>query len=244
MKNPEKYIKEYLQRLTFDFIYLKSIFKDFRSFHEWIKHNGFKDLKGSDHFFSMYIYSNKRILCIDTCKLVSNIDRKNINDFLTRAFEAYSKISPSVYDPKNTTGSSDRRVISKVEYGKLIIKQRSELSKHNNTIQTLLKLRNKAYAHNDPRYFINRKSAEESFPMNFDELESLYVSVAEILRKHHSMIFESDMDMELHALGRVTEVIKRLRAFRRFRENKKLIELGIKNHVFLNDDYDAEDIFL
>jgi len=243
MTDPKTEIQEYLNRLILNFIYVRSLNKQITLFLNWLKTNGDDGIKGCSHFFSLFFYSSKRTLCIDTYKLVSKREKRGIFDLLNKAKSSYNSLAPSEYIGWSEELQSERRFLKKKEYIELIDTHVEELNSHETIIETLTNLRDGGFAHSDIKYFRNPKQLEIDYPLNWAEIESLYNTLAKILKKHHSLINHSDMSMELVAGSDIDTILNRSRGFERFWQNKELKRLSIKKYVFLRDDYDENDIF-
>lgn len=244
MIEPKVEIQEYLDRLIRDFIYLKSLYRQIVLFLDWLKTNGDEGIKHSSHFFYLFFYSSKRTVSLNTYKLVSNREKRGINDWLTKARENYKALLPSVYIGWSDELQSERKVISEKEYREIIDEHFSMLAEHEKIINNLTALRDKGFAHSDKKYFSDPSLLEKDYPINWIELESLYKTIAVVLRKHHSFINHSDISMELVTGSDIDTILNRSRGFERFWRNKELNKLLIKKYVFLRDEYDEEDIYL
>ena len=244
MTEPRKELQEYLERLIQDFIYLKSLYKQISLFLDWLKINGEEGIKHSSHFFYLFFYSSKRTVCLNTYKFVSTREKRGIYDWLDKAKGNYKALSPSVYEGWSEELQSERRIISENDFHEVITTHISLLNEHEKIIENITALRDKGFAHSDKKYFKNPSLLENDYPINWDELESLYNTIALILRKHHSLINHSDMSTELVTGSDIDTILNRSRGFERFWRNKELNKLSIKKYIFLRDDYDEEDIFL
>ncbi|MCH8491127.1 MAG: hypothetical protein LAT81_14530 [Oceanicaulis sp.] len=244
MENPKKELQDYLFRLIVNFIYVRSLLKQITLFLDWLKTNGEMGIKGCSHFFSLFFYTSKRTLCLDTYKLISFREKRSIYDWLVKAKESHSSLLPSEYVGWSDDLKSDRKVLSKKEYVELIDSQIEELNSHEIIAETLTALRDGGFAHAEKKYFSNPRQLEIDYPLNWIEIEALYTTIEKILRKHHSLILNSDMSMELVTGSDIDTVLKRSRGFDRFWKNKEINKMNLKKYVFLQDEYHEEDIYL
>ena len=244
MENPEKQLKEYLERLVYNFIYLRSLYKQISLFLEWLESNGDDGIKHSSHFFSLFFYSAKRTVCLDTYKLVSIREKISIFDWLNKAQEHFSSLDPSEYVGWSDERQSERKSLTEEEYHKIIHDHIDELNEHEEIIKNLTSIRDKGFTHTEKKYFKKPELLERDYPIDWNLLENLFSTISKILRKHYSLINNSDMSMELVSGSDIDTILNRSRGFERFWRNKNLNELGLKKFVFLRDDYDEDNIYL
>lgn len=244
MQNPEKELKEYLGRLVQNFIYLKSLYKQISLYLDWRKSKGLEGIEHSSHFFNLFFYSAKRTLCLDTYKLISTRESRGILDWLNKAEIHFNSLNPSIYVGWSEKRKSERRSLTKKEYQEIIHQQIDELNHHQEVIDNITAMRDKGFTHTEPKYFNNPDLLEHDYPINWELLENLFLTISQVLRKHYSLINNSDMSMELVTGSDIDTIINRSRGFERIWRNKKLNELGLKKYVFLRDDYDEDNIYL
>lgn len=244
MQNPEKELKEYLSRLVYNFIYLRSLYKQISLYLDWRKSKGGEGIQHSSHFFNLFFYSAKRTLCLDTYKLVSSREKRGIYDWLSKAEEHFKSLSPSIYVGWSEERQSERKTLNKEEYQEIIHQQIDELNQHQKVIDNITAMRDKGFAHTESKYFKNPDLLERDYPIDWELLENLFSTISKVLRKHYSLINNSDMSMELVSGSDIDTILHRSRGFERFWRNKNLNELGLKKYVFLRDDYDEDNIYL
>jgi hypothetical protein len=246
MNNPEKELKDYLKRLVHNFIYLKSLLHQINLFIEWRKNNEEEEVKAGAHFYSLVLYSFKRVIVLETYKLLSEreIEDRTLIDWLNKAKIHFSSLKPSRFGRPSPGEPLQYIPLKKREYVELVDIHLNNVNEFKDLICNLHNLRDKNFAHSDKQYFDNPDKIDLDFPVSWDELNELFDCVTNILREHYSLIFNSDMDMHLHSAYDISTVLRSSRAFERFWKNKKLNELRIKKYVFKREDYNPDDIFL
>lgn len=246
MKNPEKELKDYLKRLVHNFIYLKSLLHQINLFIEWRKNNEEGEIKTGAHFYSLVLYSFKRVIVLETYKFLSerDIEDRTLIDWLNKAKIHFSSLKPSRFGRPSPRESLQNIYLKKVEYVALVDAHLNNINEFKDLINNLYSLRDKNFAHSDKQYFDDPNKIDIDFPVSWDELNELFDCIANILREHYSLIFDSDMDMHLRSAYDIDSVLRSSRAFERVWKNKKLNELRLKKFIFKRDDYDPDDIFL
>ena len=71
--------------------------------------------------------------------------------------------------------------------------------------------------------------------MDNTELENLFDKISEILHKHHSLPFHSDMNMKVYSAHHVDVVLTYARAHMRARQDKDLIKKGYRPMDYEHD---------
>lgn len=244
MTNPEEELKDYLKRLVHNFIYLKSLLHQINLFIDWRKNNEEEEVKAGAHFYSLVLYSFKRVIVLESYKILSKREERTLIDWLEKAKVYFSSLKPSRYGRPSQREPLQDIYLSKDEYHDLVDTHLSYINAFEELIENLHSLRDKNFAHSDKQYFDDPDKINLDFPVSWNELTELFDCVANILREHHSLIFDSDMDMHLHSAYDINSVLKSSRAFKRVWNNKKLSEIGLNKKVFNKDDYDPDDIFL
>ena len=92
----------------------------------------------------------------------------------------------------------------------------------------------------DKAYFDEPKALHRDYPLSDDDIDDLMEVVSNILRTHHSCLFEADMRMEIVSVHNVDTVLQYARAFMRVRRDFNLIEQGFSPGVYIRDDYKEE----
>jgi len=118
----------------------------------------------------------------------------------------------------------------------LIDRHINRLDAEKDVIDRIKLRRDKTIVHLDRDYFDNPKALDEVYPLR-DEIDRLMDVVSDILRKHHSRLFEADLRMEILSTRNVDLVLKYARAFQRARKDRALIKKGFKPIAYMRDDY-------
>jgi hypothetical protein len=243
MKNPEENLKVYLKTLVHNLIYLNSILDQVNEFYSWLSDNGEKAIHEGGWFYKVSLYSFKRILTIEACKLLLDREERSLIDWLNKAHEHAGSLNPTEYKPRQGY-KNDLRRLSVEEFRSIIDEQRERLDINNELILNMKNLRDKGFAHGDKEYFENPEKLETDFLITWDEFNEIYSLMSSIVKKHYSLLFNSDMDMHLTAYGSIKNVLMHTRAFQRIWNNRTLIDMDLKLYAFKSDDYDPDDIFI
>lgn len=240
MEKPKQQLQAYLDRIKFNIIYLNSILKQVNMIYDWIDQNNHESVKAGDHFYGTFIYTSKRILTIELCKLLLDREDRSLTDWLSKAHTHAKSLKPI----KKVTFEGDKVLYDVEEYREVIDKHKDELDSHSSTVKNLNKLRDQGFAHSDKKYFENPKQLNIDYEVTWSEFNNLFQTINKIIREHHNSIFGTDISLELVTTGHVDNVLKHTRASKRLHKNEKLREMRLKIYSFFIDDYDPDDIFL
>lgn len=243
MQNPQKELKPYLKILVHHLIYLNSILDQVNEFYSWFMDNGEKAIDEGGWFYKVSLYSFKRILTIEACKLLLEREDKSLIDWLNKAHEHAGSLNPSEYQPKQGY-ENERRKLGVEEYRNLISKHKESLINNEALILDMKSLRDKGFAHADKEYFENPEKLETDFLITWDDFNFIYSLMSNIVKKHYALLFNADMDMHLTAHGSIKNILIQTRAFQRVWNNKTLIDMSIRIGAFKSDDYNPEDILM
>lgn len=131
-------------------------------------------------FFSLTIHSFHYSAIMGLAKIFepASRDSKSINKFLNFIESHHKKIflnDPITKEKLGRTSDIDESTV---------IKHREKLNEVEPTINNLIAWRDKAFAHNDKKYFIDRESLGRDFPIKYKEFENLIELAAEILNTY------------------------------------------------------------
>jgi len=240
MENPDKQFKEYLERLIFKVLHIHSLHKQILLISQWDTPERIIALQIGLYFFELTLFSFRRTVIIELCKLLAKREEKSLFDFLIKLKENVKSLEPSIYAPSTFDSTTRERQILKPEvYIEIINKHIEGINAHDKLIKTLISRRDKDIAHSDSTYFNNPHKLHLLFPLNDLEISPLLDTISEILRKHHSLLLHSDMTIEVHSVHNVDTVLKNIRAFDRVWHDKRLTrDCGIRVCEYLQDNYE------
>ncbi|MFH5883658.1 hypothetical protein ACG2F4_05055 [Halalkalibaculum sp. DA3122] len=244
MTNPEETLKQYLRTLVENFVYLNSILDQVNEFYSWFTENGDQAIRTGGWFYKVSLFSFKRILTIETCKFLLDREERSLIDWLNKAKEHANSLNPTEY---RREGFEHKLVpLTVEEYQSIIDEQIEALSNHDDLKNDLKSLRDKGFAHADKEYFENPDKLETDFLITWDDFNMIFKLISEILRRHHVLILNADVNLHLSAAGTIENILKHTRAFQRIWSNKKLNDIKLKKYAFKLDEgkYDPDDIFL
>lgn len=238
MRDPKNQIKEYLEKLFFRFLHIRSLYNQVKIIYSWkepIRNSAFET---GSYFYNLALYSFNRTIVLELYKLTSKSEDKSLFDWLNKAKTHVKSLEPSEYSPEK--GSRD--IVNSDKYKSLIDDQIKELNNHKPTIDTLKRRRDKDIAHSDSTYFNNPEKLSAMFPLNNIDIEKLMETISSILQKQHTLIFYSHATMEISSLHNVDAVLTATRAFNRVWKDKHLTsELGVQVSKYRSDDYDGKE---
>lgn len=235
MENPEEQLKEYLEKLIFRFLHIHLFHKQILQISEWERPDRIIALQIGSNFFELTLFSFRRTIILELCKLLSEKEDKSLFDWLKKAEQNEKILKPSVYSPGIMTNDS-RRILKQQEYLEIINSHVSNIHKHDKTIQTLIKRRNKDIAHSDRTFFNDPQKLHSLLPINDLDISSLLDTISEILRKHHSLLFHADITLDVLSVSSIDKVLTYIRAFDRVWHDKRLTrDFGIRVCEYIQD---------
>lgn len=234
MTNPRNQLRDYLSRLINRYLYIKSIDRQLKLIAKWKTPSRVEALNIGAYFFKLVTYSFSRTILIELCKLVSDKEEKSLVDWLEKAAEHAASIEPTRYNPSYSEG--EREPIEPKEYRAIIDSQKAQLDGQKEIIDRIKNHRDKALAHSDTAYFNNPNALYEHYPLSTNDIDSLMDTVSEILREHHSCLFEADVHLEVVSGHNVDTVLRYTRAWHRARRDRDLINLGFTPRIYTQDD--------
>ena len=165
-------------------------------------------------------------------------EQASLIDWLMKAREHAPSLGPTRYNPSHSSG--EREPIKPKEYRAVIERHINRLEAQRDVIDRIKSRRDKAIAHLDKAYFDNPKALDEDYPLSDDDIDCLMDVVSDILRKHYSCLFDSDLRMEILSTRNVDLVLKYARAFQRARKDRTLIKNGFKPINYMRDEYEGD----
>ena len=239
MENPNKQLKEYLEKLIFKVLHISSLYKQIVIISQWETPDRTIALKIGSNFFELTLFSFRRTIIIELCKLLAKREDKSLIDWLLKVKENVKSLEPSIYAPRIDNTTSTRKRLKPKKYIEIIDEHLNEINKHDKLIQTLISRRDKDIAHSDSTFFNNPQKLHLLFPLNDLDIGPLLDTISEILRKHHSLLLHADITMEINSVHDVDTVLKNIRAFDRVWHDKRLTrDFGIRVCEYLQDNYD------
>jgi len=239
MKSPDKQLKEYLEKLIFKVSHIRSLYKQIVTISQWETPDRIIALEIGSNFFELTLFSFRRTIIIELCKLLAEREDKSLIDLLLKLKENVKSLEPSIYAPRFDNTARYRKRLKPEEYIEITNKHLNEINKHDKLIKTLISRRDKYIAHSDSTFFINPQKLHALFPLNDLEIGPLLDTISEILRKHHSLLLHADITIEINSVHDVDTVLKNIRAFYRVWHDKRLTrDFGIRVCEYLKDNYD------
>lgn len=131
-------------------------------------------------FFSLAMHSFQYSAIMGLAKIYepASRDSKSINKFINFIEGNHKKIFLNDPITKKKLGRT-----SDID-GSTVIKHREKLTEVEPIINNLITWRDKAYAHNDKKYFKDREALGRDFPITYKEIEDLIELAAEILNTY------------------------------------------------------------
>ena len=238
MNDPKNQMKEYLEKLIFRFLRIKSLYNQVKIIYSWKKPIRNSAFETGSYFYNLTLYSFNRSIVLELYKLTSKREDKSLFDWLDKAKTHVKSLEPSNYSPKKGT----REILNSNKYKSLIDDQIEEINNHRSTIDTLKIRRDKDIAHSDSTYFSDPEKLSAMFPLNKIDIEKLMETISSILHKQHTLIFHSDLTMNISSLHNVDSVLIATRAFNRVWKDKHLTrELGVQVNKYRKDDYEERE---
>lgn len=236
MQNPKVQLSEYLDRLIHKFLNTKSLHLELKRTLDWQTPEKIDALKLSSYFFQLATYSLSRTILVELAMLLSRKEQRSLFDWLTKAREHASSLDPTVYNPEFS--EVDREPVAPEDYQEIIDGQLEELEKHDDLIDRIKARRDKVIAHMDKKYFKDPAAVYDDFPLSTEEIDTLFDSVSEILRKHHSLLTGANLNMEIVSGHHVDVVLRYARAHMRARRDRKLLDKGYRPVDYERDEYE------
>ena len=238
MRDPKNQMKEYLKKIIFRFLHIRSLYNQIKIIYSWNTPNRICALQTGSYFYNLALYSFNRTIVLELYKLTSKSEDKSLFDWLDKAKTHVKSLEPSNYSPKKGT----REILDSNKYKSLIDDQIEEINNHRSTIDTLKIRRDKDIAHSDSTYFNNPEKLSAMFPLNNIDIEKLMETISSILQKQHTLIFHSDLTMNISSSHNVDTILISTRAFNRVWKDKHLTrDLGVQVHKYRKDDYDERE---
>jgi AbiU2 len=234
MTNPKEELHNYLERLISRLLYIKGINKQLKLLEEWEIPSRIIAIEIGSYFFRLVSFSFNRTLLIELYLLLDDREAKGIIDFLNKAHEHAQAVEPSNYNSE--TGK--REIISVNEYRKIIQKQREMLNSQKSIIENIKERRDKSLAHSDAKYFNKPENIYIKFPLSNNDIETIIEVATEILRMQNIYLFESDLDIQVHATSNVDTILTNTRGFNRLWFDKRATDL--LPGLYRVDDFEEE----
>lgn len=243
MQNPNIQLKEYLKSLTKTFIISNTILIQVNKLLKWYREKEPEAIDAGLLFYKFSLESFRRILTIETCKLLSKQEQKSLVDWLNQANIHANSLEPSCVVFSEDHNIKLRKLLPE-EYRNIINSHSESIASHQSIIDNLKGLRDKGFAHSDTNYFDKDAKLESDYPVKWNDFNSLFNTIGVILKEHYGLLFNSEMDMELYGRGDIDNILTQCRAFSRVWNNEKLLKMNMNFDAFKQDNYDPDDIFL
>jgi hypothetical protein len=238
MQNPQKQIKEYLDKLIFRFLYIHSLHRQINQISEWMIPARIQAINVGAHFFNLTLYSFGRTVLLELFKLVSDNEDKSLIDFLTKAKENANSLQLSD-DQDGNDADVTKLSLDPDHYRSVVDSHLAQIQKHSDVIDTLKGRRDKEIAHTDKTYFNDPRKLLEHFPLRDIDITSLMDTISEVLRQQYSLLLQADMIMRISSLSDVEDVLNYVRAFSHVKKDKRLThDYKIPVYKYLQDDYE------
>ncbi len=235
MQKPEKQLKEYLKKIIFRFLYIHSLHKQVLLISDWQKPGRIEAIQIGSYFFELTLYSFRRTIILELCKLLSEKEDKSLLDWLKKAKQNVKALSPSVYT-SGVKSDGSRKVLEPDEYIRLIEEQICVIRRYDCLLNTMKTWRDKDIAHSDRAYFNDPSKLNDLFTVSDLDIRCLLGDVGEILRKHYSLLFHGDINLDVSSSSNVDTVLKYVRAFDRVWHDKRVTrDCKIRVFKYLQD---------
>lgn len=234
MTNPQKELRDYLKILIHRLLYIKGINKQLKLIKEWETPERIVALEIGSYFYKLVSFSFNRTLLIELCLLFDGREEKSIVDWLNKALEHSKSIGPTIYNSEK----GQREVLNVKAYCTIIEKQQELINSKKNIIDNIKGRRDTSLTHSDAKYFNNPEDTYTKYPLSNDDIESVIEDATEILRMQYVYLFESDLDIQVHAISNVDTVFWHSRAFKRVWFDKRAKSLY--PYLYKLDDYEVK----
>ncbi len=232
MTNPKEELREYLKKLIYRLLYVKGLNKQLKLLKEWETPNRIIVLEIGSYFFRLVGFSFNRTLLIELCLLLDSRERKCIVDWLDKAKEYTKVLEPSIYN----SDKGQRDILNAESYYKILVEQQKLIESKKEIIANIKGRHDTSLAHSDSKYFTNPDDTYVKFPLSNEDIESLIETASEILRMQHVYLFESDLDIQVHATSNIDTILWHTRAFKRVWHDKRAKSLY--PYLYKLDDYE------
>ncbi len=234
MQNPNKQLREYYEKLIFDFVFVKSLHEQVKIIYKWDSTGKRKALEIGSFFFQLVLFSFNRTILLETYKLISPKEDKSLIDWLVKAKEHTKSLKPVKY-----SFELEKSIIIPVsEYHDIIDRQIGEINSKQSIIKIIKGRRDKYLAHSDSTIFNNRQLLDDLYPINDLEIEELLTTVSKIFEEQHLYLNDSAFDVKIHSANKIDTVLKFVRAAARFREDNYITkELKVNVYEYFSDNY-------
>lgn len=233
MTDPKNEIREYLQKLIHRLLYVKGLNKQLKLLKEWETPERIIALELGSYFFKLVQFSFYRTLLIELCLLLDDREEKCIIDFLEKANEHAKVIEPKRFN----TEKWKREMINTKEYQDIVCEQRKIINSKKEIINNIKGRRDTSLAHSDANFFNNPEDTYIKYPLSDENIEILIDLATEILRMQHVFLFDSDLDIQVHATSNIDTILWHTRGFNRVWFDKRARELH--PGLYKLDDYEA-----
>ena len=230
MTNPKKELGEYLKKLVQKFSYIKAYYKQLTIISDWGKPERYVAIEKGSFFFFLVNSSFYNTIFLELFKLISKKEDRNIIDWLNKAGENFKLL-----DLKQINASGKYESVDSHEFHTLIKMHNNKLLDIESTIIILQTRRDKYIAHSDKKYFDNPEKLIKDFPLSKDDISNLIDTINNILHKHYSLLFQTDIDMSIHSSSNVDSILQYVFAFDKMWHDKELIKTGFRFIDYLID---------
>ncbi|MCX6175714.1 MAG: hypothetical protein NTZ27_13260 [Ignavibacteriales bacterium] len=234
MKDPKNELRDYLQKLIRRLLYIKGLNKQLILLKEWETPSRIVALEIGSYFFKLVGYSFYRTILIELCMLLDDREEKCIVDWLNKAKEHAKALEPTIYN----SDSGKREIINPEPYHKIIIEQQELINSIMEIISNIKGRRDTTLAHSDAKYFNNPEDTYEKFPLTNTDIERVIETATQILRMQHVYLFESDLDIQVHATSNIDTILWHTRGFKRVWQDKRAKSLY--PYFYKLDDYEEK----
>ena len=238
MHDPKQQMKEYLKKLTFRFLHIRSLYNQVKIIQSWDTPTRISALETGSYFYNLTLYSFNRTIVLELYKLTSENEDKSLIDWLDKAKIHVKSLEPSIY----SRGKRTREILNSDKYVSLIDGQIEEINNHRSTIYTLKIRRDKDIAHADSTFFNNPEKLSTIVPLDNTDVENLMETISSILQKQQTLIFHSHPSMDISSSHNVDSVLNATRAFNRVWKDKHLTkDLRVQVSKYRKDEYDSRE---
>lgn len=226
MRDPKEELRDYLGKLVYRYLNIKSIYRELQIIDRWMEMPNVQVVTTANYFLNLVIYSFWRIILVELAMLLSGREEKSLLDWLMKAKEHASKLQPMRYNPRAAGG--EYKPIPPRQYLKVIDRQIAQVNRLKPIIERVKAHRDKAIAHLDAKYFNTPEKLSVDFPLGDQDISALLKLVECILETHYLYLFRASVTLEVASASTVESLFRYAEAFLRARTDKDLIAKGFR----------------
>lgn len=220
MQDPFVQLRKYLDQLTINFFYVKTVHAHIETFLEWRKKGEQQVFKQAEDFYSLVYYVFRRELEIEVYKMLSDREDRSLIHWLCHAITNAEHIEAAEYDAFAKRDEA-RKKLTKEQYREITLRHIDLINEKKDLVKNLTALRDKGL-HADKKYFFNPEQLDEDFPVCWSDMASLIECIETILKDHAYYLEGVDLGMPsndtsgIETLLRMSRAVNRLKSIEEF----------------------------